>query len=290
MKVDRKVLRQAVEELEFESLLHLMSSWGVSIRGVSDKDEAFRRIWEAGVTPVRLEDILAVLDLERNLPFIFWRVYTFQRPSGAVRVGTVERRLNRELSRRTGGEGGAGYFRALSIGSGVIYVFYRFEREELVGEREGVRMVRRVCHLKSIVGNGLLLVEDAEWLEWVLELLSIALGAELDPVTFPPFLLRELAERNVVRRAVVFLDGQITGAPGLSRVVVEGENVVKGAEKLRSRQELNFWSAGPLLEIETDGFMFSSSGRVKIKEGRGMLGVKEMLRLVEDVLKSRESD
>ncbi|MBS7247038.1 MAG: hypothetical protein QXX18_04330 [Candidatus Jordarchaeales archaeon] len=288
MKVDRKVLRRAVDELGFESLLHLMSSWGVSVRGVNDKDEAFRRIWEAGVTPVRLEDILAVLDLEQSLPFTFWRVYTFQRPSGAIRVGTVERRLNREMSRRAEGER-AGYFRALSIGNGVICVFYRFEREELVGERGGVRIVRRICHLKSIVGNGLLLVEEDEWLEWVLELLSIALGAELNSVTFPPFLLRELAERNVVRRAVVFLDGQITGAPGLSRVVVEGENVVKGAEKLRSRQELNFWSAGPLLEIETDMFMFSSSGRVKIKDGKGMFGVKEMLRLIEDILKSQEN-
>ncbi|GEM_PF-2742685 len=289
MRVDRKVLRRLLEELEFESLIHLMSSWGVSVRGVKGREEAFRRIWEEGVTPVRLEDILAVLDLERSLPLTFWRVYTFQRPGGVVRVGVVERRLNRELSRRSGEDRGAGYFRALSIGGGVIYVFYRFEREELVGERERVRIIRRLCHLKAIVGDGLLLVEEAEWLEWVLELLSRALGAELDPVTLPPFLLRELAERSVVRRAVVFLDGQITGAPGLSRVVVEGENVVKGAEKLRSRQELNFWSAGPLIEIETDGFIFSSSGRVKVKEKSGVLGVKEMLQLVGNVLKIRDN-
>lgn len=287
MRVDKKALRRVLEELEFDSILHLMSSWGVSVRGVKDREEAFRRIWEAGLTPVRLEDLLAVLDLERSLSSTFWRVYRFQRPGGAFRVGTVERRLNRELSRRAGEES-AGYFRVLSVGGGMMCVFYRFEREELVGEREGARLIRRVCHLKSILGDGLLLVEEAERLEWVLELLSSALGAELEPVTFPPFLLRELAKRSVVRRAVVFLDGQITGAPGLSRVVVEGENVVKGAEKLRSRQELNFWSAGPLLEVETDEFMFSSGGLVKVKGGRGLLGVREALQFIEDVLRLQE--
>ncbi|MBS7288320.1 MAG: hypothetical protein KIH01_06140 [Candidatus Freyarchaeota archaeon] len=287
MRADRKALRRVLEELELGSILHLMSSWGISVRGVKDREEAFRRIWEAGLTPVRLEDLLAVLDLERSLPSTFWRAYRFQRPGGTLRAGTVERRLNRELSRRAGGEAGVGYFRALSAG-GMLYVFYRFEREELVGERDGARLIRRVCHLKSIVGDGLLLVEEAERLKWVLGLLPSALGAELDPVTFPPFLLRELAERSVVRRAVVFLNGQITGAPGLSRVVVEGENVVKGTEKLRSRQELNFWSAGPLLEVETDEFMFSSSGLVKIKGERGLLGVREMLQLIGDVLRLQE--
>lgn len=288
MKVSKKAFKQLLEELELESILHLMASWGISVGGVEDREEAFRRIWEAGLTPVRLEDALAVLDLERSLASTFWRVYTFQRSGGVIRAGTVERRLNRELSKRSGGAttSSSGYFRALSMGE-VIYVFYRFEREELVGEAGGVRMGRRVHHLKSIVDDGLLLVEDAEWLEWVLDLLSVALGAELSAVTFPPFLLREIAERSTVKRAVLFLDGQITGAPGLSKVTVEGDNVVKGAEKLKSRQELNFWSAGPLLEVETDEFTFSTDGRVKVKEKK-VAGLKKMLQFVKDTLGSLE--
>ncbi|MEM1658209.1 MAG: hypothetical protein QXK94_04160 [Candidatus Jordarchaeales archaeon] len=286
MKVGRKAFKRLLDELEFDSLLQLMTSWGISVGGVEDREEVFRRVWEAGVTPVRLEDLLAVLDLKQSLASTFWRVYTFQRSGGLIRAGTVERRLNRELSKRLNGASGTGYFRALNM-SGFVYVFYRFERDELVGEAEGVRIGRRVCHMKSIVGDRLLLVEDAGWLEWVLDLFSIALRAELNVVTFPPFLLREIAERSIVKRAVLFLDGQITGAPGLSRVTVEGDNVVKGAEKLRSRQELNFWSAGPLLEVETDEFAFSADGRVKVKEG-GIAGVKKMLLFIKDLLESLE--
>lgn len=285
MRVGKEVLRRILEEVDFESLLHLMSEWGISVKGVKDREEALRRILSDGVTPVRVEDLLAVLDLERSLSFTFWRVYRFEYPK-VLRAGTLERRLNRELSKSKGDE--IGYFRVLNVGEGVIYVFYRFEREEIVGERDGVKVMRKVCHLKAVVGGELLLVEEGEWLERFLMVFSRALEVKVEEVLFPPFLLREFAERGIVRRAVVLLDEQITGAPGLSRVIVEGENVVKGAEKLRSRQELNFWSAGPLLEIETDRFVVSSNGRVKLKEKGGVTTLRKTLRLVEETLKMQD--
>ena len=279
MKVSRRVLELLVERIDLNDLKRVMSGWKVSVRDVKSKRDAVKVMLKAGLSPVRLEELLALADFTEKLPFTYWRIYRFP-PLERITPGILEKRLNRILSRV---KEETCYFRVLRVEKGLLYVFYRYRRDDgLVKGWVGIRAEQFTDHVKCLVkSNGLLLVEEAGRAEMVVKMISDALGVSIEPLMIPPFILRELAEEGKVKRAVVLLDGQITGVKGLSRVVLEGDDILKGVEKLRSRQELNFWAAGPLLEIETDEFNVSSEGRISLRKADGTAAMKQLLQLAE---------
>ena len=78
--------------------------------------------------------------------------------------------------------------------------------------------------------------------------------------------MKELTEEDHVTRIVLFSSTEVSGTKGVGRIALEGDDVMRGVEELRARQEIDLTKLGVLFEVETKSLRANVEGIVWAKD------------------------
>ncbi|MFX0068015.1 MAG: hypothetical protein ACFFA1_06200 [Promethearchaeota archaeon] len=271
--ISKHALSSLVEGIDHALIIRLLRKWGFGAKSGSRKKSNVKLIQSyvgKSISNEQLEDLWILREQHITFKKLGWRLFKLDNKIRKASPKTLEGRLNTIL--RKEGLIKSVQCRAYNLGKrNLQYVSFAF------GERDGVfeswksefQIYRPIWKIRCILDydhNVLRINAKEDDFEAILNILGKALRSHPKSIKLPPYILKELTEQDRVTRIVLFSSTEVSGTKGVGRIALEGDDVMRGVEELRARQEIDLSKLGVLFEVETKSIRANVEGIIWAKD------------------------
>ncbi len=128
---------------------------------------------------------------------------------------------------------------------------------------------------RIIIFDNIALIQDDEeqvsknfFLEYLLPILDLS-DEEIKEIRINAMRIRSLARKITPTSLTLLVNNQTAGVDGLEKITLSGQNVIRGIQTLKDRQEVDLKadSIGPWIDIETKTIRFTMGKGVLLVDG-----------------------
>ncbi|MFX1486185.1 MAG: hypothetical protein ACFFBS_03615 [Promethearchaeota archaeon] len=267
--VSEDALLNLVEGINSKQVVRLLRRWGHKIKPGNPKENNAKLIHKYvgnSISNEQLEDLWLLREQHVIFKKLGWRLFELDMRMKKMSPEALEERLNailkeERLTKTT-------RCRVYDLGRRSLqYVSFIFKERDNIFEswKSKFKIFKPVWKARCILDYDHSVIRvnaENDNLEVVLNILGTVMGGSLKSIRLPPYILKELAEEDLVTRIVLLSSTEVTGAKGVGRIVLEGKDVMRGVEELRTRQEIDLNKLGVLLEVGTKSLKANVEGIV----------------------------
>ncbi|MFX0096830.1 MAG: hypothetical protein ACFE7E_03635 [Candidatus Hodarchaeota archaeon] len=271
--VSKDALSSLVEGIDPKLIIRLLRKWGYEAGSGSRKISNVKLIQNhvgRSISNEQLEELWLLREQYVTFKRLGWRLFKLDRKIRKTSPKMLEARLNSLLKKE--GLARSVKCRACNLDKrNLQYVGFAFKERDGVFEswKSKFEIYKPVWRIRCILDydHYVLRINGEEGsLEVVLNILGKALRISPISIKLPPYILKELTEEDHVTRIVLFSSTEVSGTKGVGRIALEGDDVMRGVEELRARQEIDLSKLGVLFEVETKSLRANVEGVVWAKD------------------------
>ena len=171
---------------------------------------------------------------------------------------------------------------------GVFHVREVFENVLLIAPEVISRSATTRGIFRILIFNNIALIQDEDdhvskaiFLEYLIPILEVN-DSDIKEIRINAMRIRGLARKIIPTKLTLLVNNQTAGVDGLEQITLSGQNIIRGIQTLKDRQEVDLKadSIGPWIDIETNSLRFTMGKGIFIKEG----ATKEILDVVKTTL------
>ena len=275
--VSKDALLSLVEGIDTNSIVRLLRKWGFRTKSGSRKESSVKLIQKyvgKSISNEQLEDLWLLREQHVTFRELGWRLFKLDKKMRKVSPKMLEERLNTILKKKR-------LTRSLqckvyNLGNGNLqYVSFVFKERDGVFEswKNRFQIYKPIWRVRCILDydrNVLRINAEEDNLENILNILGKAIRSKPKSIKLPPYILKELTEEGHVTRIVLFSSTEVSGTKGVGRIALDGDDVMRGVEELRARQEIDLSKLGVLFEVETKSLRANVEGIIWAKDEEGI--------------------
>ncbi|MHA1450730.1 MAG: hypothetical protein ACTSP4_15085 [Candidatus Hodarchaeales archaeon] len=252
--------------LNMQKLTGLGNEKKVSLENLENDAKAARELIiekQDDISPSKLQKLLKIcklVDLEGD-----WTPYTLNEACPSEKIKSL-------AGKSFPVEGFTG--KSKTSVSGVFHVHKIYEQVFIIAAEFKSRSIsqRKIFRYLFLTEAGILLSEVAERADDFLKAIVLPrLTLTADDITLKKInarIIRRIAKKFTPIRLSFMISIETAGVEGLSYITLEGDNVIRGMETLKSRQEFDLdpSNLGPWVVVETETVKIAVKNPIKVKK------------------------
>ena len=171
---------------------------------------------------------------------------------------------------------------------GVLHVREVFDNVMLIVPEVISRSATTRGMFRVLIFDNIALIQDEDehtskaiFLEYLIPILDVN-DSDIKEIRINAMRIRSLARKIIPTKLTLLVNNQTAGVDGLEQITLTGNNIIRGIQTLKDRQEVDLKedSIGPWIDIETQALRFTMGKGIFINDG----ATKDILDVVNSTL------